>query len=260
MLWQQNGTAASGDGLIVVPDSMCNEDRLQILRTCKAWDCEHAGWAASTWSSTCSKPCGGGELLREVVCLNSRGEEVEQEHCEEGGLPRPPDRRPCNTEPCASPCGDDTECSGHGSCEASSSYVFDEAAASGSAEESCMCEPGWHGPHCGVPEDCVSGLLGPSGQCCESGVVSPATGACCPHTLVLDSAGECCDPGSIDACGKCGGGGVGVDVFGTCCSGSLDAAGFCCDNGAVDECGVCRGRGSTCDLQGTVTVAAKSQV
>ena len=55
--------------------------------------------------------------------------------------------------------------------------------------------------------------------------------------------GECCIGSTLDPCGVCGGGGVAVDILGTCCSQPLPPSGICCELG-VDSCGVCGGLSS----------------
>lgn len=53
-----------------------------------------------TFSSQCTKPCGGGIKTRLVVCQRPNGERFNDLSCEIHD--KPPDREQCNTQPCSS--------------------------------------------------------------------------------------------------------------------------------------------------------------
>jgi len=224
----REATCVSPDGLSA---EGCDSTDVVLERTCGAPTCERAVWRVGPWSS-CSSTCGvDGVMTRSVDCrMLGSDETVETAACETAAL-RPSDTAACGTELCGD-CGADGDCSGSGTCDADT--------------RTCVCMPGFMGPHCEVPPSCFSGVLDGDGACCPGAV--DVEGSCCAPGASLDSSGACCTSGVLDACGVCDGPALSVDAGGACCAGPLDASGLCCpaSGSSLDECGVCGGDGTSC--------------
>jgi len=65
---------------------------------CNTQKCEAFTWHVGTYS-TCSKICGGGRQVREVVCMGTSGKKYEDKYCALIG-DKPASKRACATEPC----------------------------------------------------------------------------------------------------------------------------------------------------------------
>ncbi|KAM8804359.1 A disintegrin and metalloproteinase with thrombospondin motifs 7 [Eudromia elegans] len=82
-------TGSSGDCVAAskpVPARRCS------LRPCSSW---HVG----NWSK-CSRNCGGGSRVRDVLCMDTREQRLLRPfHCQ-AVLPKPPARAPCRSQPC----------------------------------------------------------------------------------------------------------------------------------------------------------------
>jgi hypothetical protein len=136
-------------------------------------------------------------------------------------------------------------CNGNGSCKGNK----------------CVCNAGWVGPTCGTPLlTCATGILDGKGLCCLSGVLTPTRECCESSTAVLDKNGKCCNSGRLDSCGECDGVGVGYDWEGNCCNhpGELMASMQCCASGVIDGCGMCDGDDSLCGVAVTLSTAPDS--
>jgi hypothetical protein len=186
------------------------------LEACNGWPCETFAWMVGDWAP-CNASCGGGAMLRTVLCVSSRQGAMPLAFCAGSGPP-PPWESLCGMEAC-DPCSTSPPCSGHGSCGASTRV--------------CTCEAAYSGADCGQRNPCADGE------------VQDQTGACCAG--VRDRYGGCCSrPLALDACGVCEGSAVAVDAGGACCAGVLDGGGWCCSSKKLDACGVCEGTGTTC--------------
>eukprot|EP00884_Botryococcus_braunii_P021229 jgi/Botrbrau1/7790/Bobra.0159s0218.1 len=194
-----------------------------------------------------------GQLTRNVSCNTWTGKLLPSLVCEQQLNSAPSGRQRCLKLSCTT----SEDCSGHGTCD--------------KATRTCMCQPGFAGPHCGLslgpcpatqkrtavppsasatgaqaasPLCCETGAVDSSGACCASGVVGD-NGSCCAVGASLDAAGKCCE-GVVDACGVCGGSARTVDFTGACCDGVLDAGGRCCPTPMrLDALGVCGGNSSS---------------
>jgi hypothetical protein len=81
------------------------------------------------------------------------------------------------------------------------------------AQPVCACARGYRGAHCERSDSCAGTLfLSGTGaqQCCDAGRYVDVTGECCAAGSALDRDGACCSVG-VDACGICGGAGIGWD-------------------------------------------------
>lgn len=84
-------------------------------------------------------------------------------------------------------------------------------------EATCDCDAGFSGDGCDTSDSCVGRWYETTGgatACCPKDRRLNHDGGCCPQGQELDAGGACCD-GDLDACGVCGGGGVGFDRRGT---------------------------------------------
>jgi hypothetical protein len=83
-----------------------------------------------------------------------------------------------------------------------------------------VCEVGWDGSVCELPEDfgCSSKVVDIHGACCASGVLDSSS-MCCESSPVVatDRDGKCCSE-AVDVCGVCGGKATVIDVYGQCCA------------------------------------------
>lgn len=89
-----------GENTMVVPNNMCPQPPPPDRQYCNVLDCP-VRWEVSEWSK-CSKSCGGGLKDRRVECKQIMAQEHKVERpstmC---GNAKPPDKKPCNTKPCA---------------------------------------------------------------------------------------------------------------------------------------------------------------
>ncbi|KAG7277346.1 hypothetical protein CRUP_025586 [Coryphaenoides rupestris] len=96
--WSQRAVVClmkADEGYSAVPPYECSSlDRPLGQQSCHLKACG-AKWYHTDWSA-CSKTCEEGFRLREVRCLAD--DMLSSDGCEE--LDRPPDREPCNPEPC----------------------------------------------------------------------------------------------------------------------------------------------------------------
>eukprot|EP00803_Ostreobium_quekettii_P005075 evm.model.scf_277.7 EVM.evm.TU.scf_277.7 scf_277:49156-52807(+) len=241
-----------------------------LVQGCQLLPCAGAYWNTSAWSP-CSKSCDGGFQSRSVACYRN-GIPVGDDPCP---TPRPPDERPCFTNPCP-----DTSFSwavGEWSaCTKECADLADGVAAPGkrmrnvacvdaagrtrrdrrcrdlakpSSEEACGATP------CGFCE--VEGACSGRGVCedrrceCDAGYGGRACELKDGECSVGDDDPQCCPTGVVGADGGCCASGM-VDGGGACCRRGdvLDGFGYCCSE-AVDVCGACGGPAVRVDARGT---------
>ena len=83
---------------VVVADTFCTGTKPVSTQTCNASTCA----SPNTWTwgdfGACSKTCGGGVQIRNVVCQNQSGQTVADQQC--SNLPKPSATNACSTDPC----------------------------------------------------------------------------------------------------------------------------------------------------------------
>ncbi|XP_063699657.1 protein madd-4 isoform X2 [Culicoides brevitarsis] len=88
-----------GENTMTVPNSMCPQPPPSDRQYCNVLDCP-VEWETGEWSK-CSKPCGGGYKERKVTCIQIMAQEHKVERPNRCPAPKPQDKKPCNSKPCA---------------------------------------------------------------------------------------------------------------------------------------------------------------
>lgn len=205
----------------IVDEEQCTEavpESVPLSQRCNTFPCEVVTYSTGEWSD-CS--CQNSTQTRSLECRDESGQIIDVRFCEGYSIPPPSTERSCRPQDCdpgtrkllqspetseRNPCRN-TTCSNRGWC----------------VNGTCECEQGFQGDDCqqDVREDSdceLPGQLGPTGECCTSGVFETRNYTCCegnPDEVQLDRDGSCCAR-ELDLCGVCGGLGV-VDVIGRCC-------------------------------------------
>uniref|UniRef100_A0A336M0H6 CSON009496 protein n=1 Tax=Culicoides sonorensis TaxID=179676 RepID=A0A336M0H6_CULSO len=88
-----------GENTMTVPNNMCPQPPPSDRQYCNVLDCP-VEWETGEWSK-CTKPCGGGYKERKVTCIQIMAQEHKVERPNRCPAPKPQDRKPCNSKPCA---------------------------------------------------------------------------------------------------------------------------------------------------------------